>query len=79
MNINAIYEVMLEGRVIKVDRDTWDLIRKYVRENTWFYVMYCGKRYKYSKDRTYYDRPTRFDFELSKPWDDDTPKIIYLD
>lgn len=72
-----IYEVGLAGRIIMIKPEVWEKIRNCVRSNKWFVVIYMDKRYKYVGDKTYWDRPTRFDFELSSD-EDEVIEVIYL-
>lgn len=75
--MNFIYEIGLAGRVIMVRPEVWEKIMNYVRSNKWFVVIYMGKRYKYVSDKTFWDRPTRFDFEISTE-EDEVIEVIYL-
>lgn len=72
-----IYEVSLSGRVITLQFNVWEKIRDYVRSGKWFVISYMGSRYRYVSDRTYCDRPTRFNFELSSE-EDEVIEIIYI-
>lgn len=71
------YEIRLSGRVISIDRVVWENIRDHVRDNKWFVIVYMNKRYKYTKDQTFFDRPTRFEFEVSTDRDE-IIDIIYI-
>ena len=62
----AIYEISLEGRMIQIDFNTWDTIRKCARSGKWFFVEHMGKLYRYVSDYGYMERPTRFDFVLKE-------------
>lgn len=75
--MQCIYEVGLAGRIISVKSDVWENIRSHVRNGKWFVIVYMNKRYRYVGDKTYYDRPTRFDFEISSE-EDEKIDVIYL-
>lgn len=75
--MRCIYEIRLSGRDITISPDVWENIRDHVRNNKWFIIVYMDKRYKYVKDQTFYDRPTRFDFEVSSN-EDEIIDIIYI-
>lgn len=75
--MECIYEVGLAGRVVMIRPEVWEKIRNNVRSNKWFVVIYMGKRYKYVSDKTFWDRPARFDFEVSSE-EDEIIEVIYL-
>lgn len=75
---NPIYEIRVCERDIKIDKDTWDNIREHARGYKLFYVIYLGEKYKYVHNQTFYDRPTRFDFEKLNPNEEGVIDYIYV-
>lgn len=76
--MEQLYEVALEGRIVKLDRDTWDKIRTKIRNNDWFYLVHIGQKYTYEFDRTFFDRPTIFYFKVVKDCEEKTIEYIYI-
>lgn len=76
--MEPVYEVRLSGRDVKIDRVIWDRIRDCARGHKFFYVVHEDKTYRYDKVQTFYDRPTRFDFELLDSKDEGVIEYIYI-
>lgn len=76
---DAIYEVRMSGKDIKIDISTWNKIRDYARNHKMFYIVYKDKIYKYTHAQTYMERPTRFDFELVSDDEKDIIEYVYIE
>ena len=74
-----IYTIRICGKDVIVNRQTWNVIRDHARNYKPFYLVYNGEKYKYVSHRGFYDRPTRFDFEILPNEEEGVIKYIYVD